>query len=195
MKRLLIALATCAALAAVLGNSGCSKERIVESTEYIKEVEYVQLPGDTVLEIRFVYDTVSVTDTVWASDTVMTSQSVPNQFLAITALQYYNDPLVIQFAQQNFGLNDGWIFYLSDFQLSATAQSANVYDLYGYIDFWAPDWSGFYPLEFLWRLTYQSGDAGLPGNWVMSEPPSPVAGYEPGIRLVPELSRPVRSAR
>lgn len=174
---------------------GCTKERIVESTEYVEKVEYVQLPGDTVLEIRTVYDTIHVTDTVRLVDSVSSSGSTPNQFLAIAALQYYTDPLVLEFAEMEFGLNDGWIFYLSSFQLAAVAQSPGVYDLAGYIDFWAPDWSGYYPLEFMWRLTYTGGDASVPGNWTQTEPPTALAGHTPGLRRIPEAARASRAVR
>lgn len=180
-------LALCLALASFF--SGCSRERITESSQYVKDVEYIQLPADTVVEIRTVYDTVRVTDTVRIVDSVGSSGSGPNQYLAISALQYYTDPLVLELVQAEFGLNDGWIFYLSAFQLSATRQSQGVYDLYGYIDYWAPDWSGYYPLEFLWRLTYLGGDASVLTNWSQTEPPAAVAGYTPGLRRVVESER------
>jgi len=169
---------------------GCSKERIVESTEYVEKVEYVQLPGDTVLEIRTVYDTVRVTDTVQLVDTVNTQTgSGANAPLAIAALQYHTDPLVLEFAEAEFGLTDGWIFYLSSLQLAAESPSPGVFDLFGYIDFWAPDWSGYYPLEFGWRLTYKGGDAANPANWTQTEPPSAVAGHSPGLRRITEVKR------
>lgn len=185
------------AMALLVLGSGCTKERIVESTQYVKDVEYVQLPGDTVLEIHTVYDTITVhtSDTVRLVDTVGSSGSEPNQLLAIAAMQYYTDPQVLEFAQSEFGLNDGWIFYLSSFQLAAEQAAPGVYDLAGYIDFWAPDWSGYYPLEFMWRLTYKGGDASVPSNWVQSEPPSAVAGHQPGMRRITAAERATKAAR
>jgi hypothetical protein len=192
VKRLLIA--PVAVTVIVLALAACSKERIVESTEYIKDVEYVQLPGDTVLQIQYIHDTIRVADTVRLIDTVAGSGGGPNAFLAIAALHYYCDAQVLDFAEQEFGLTDGWIFYLSTFQLQATVQSSSVYDLYGYIDFWAPDWSGYYPLEFNWRLTFQGGDAAALDNWVMTEPPA-AAGRTPGLRQVPQASRKLPTPR
>ena len=34
-------------LAMILALPGCEKEKIVESTEYIHDIEYVELPADT----------------------------------------------------------------------------------------------------------------------------------------------------
>ena len=41
--------------------SGCNKERIVESTEYIHDIQYVESPPDTVM----------VHDTIYRSDSVI----------------------------------------------------------------------------------------------------------------------------
>jgi hypothetical protein len=192
--------------------TGCDKERIVESTEYIHDIEYVELPPDTVLKIDTVfssdsviiystdtlilYDTVAqvsyIYDTVFSHDTIVTvitdtvqmTQCTPNEYLAVTALQYYSDPLVLDLINQEFGINSGWIFYLSAFQLDVTAQSTNVYDIYGYIDYWTDDWSGFYAIEFYWRLTYISGDPAHPGSWQMSDPPTAAPGFKSGIKII-----------
>ena len=190
------ALAALALAALVLA---CSKERIVESTQYVKDVEYVQLPGDTVIEIRTVHDTIRVSDvdTVFLVDTVTTGggSSGANASLAIAAMQYYTDPQVFEFAEAEFGLTDGWIFYLSSLQLSAESPSPGVYDLFGYIDYWAPDWSGYYPLEFGWRLTYKGGDASKPTNWTQTEPPAAIAGHHPGLRRIPDSERANQTVR
>lgn len=134
---------------------------------------------DTVVTIENHYDTTVVVDTV---ETTLYS---PNEFLAIAAVHYYNDPLVIQLINQEFGLDDGWIFYLSSFQLDLTQQSSSVYDIYGYIDYWTPDWSAYYPLEFYWRATYNGGDPANPDNWTLSTPPGATsASHSPGINII-----------
>lgn len=60
--------------------SGCNKERIVESTEYIHDIQYVESPPDTVMVHDTVYrsdslivntrDTVRITDTLRITNTV-----------------------------------------------------------------------------------------------------------------------------
>jgi len=210
---------------------GCDKEKIVESTEYVHDIEYVQLPPDTIYLIDTVFnndsvtvqntDTVILTDTVFYTnivhdtvpiydtveiahyyydttiqiDTVTVAQCAPNEYLAFAALQYYSDPMVIDFINGEFGYTDGWIFYLSAFQLELTQQSSNTYDLYGYIDYWAPDWSGYYPLEFYWRLNYSGGDPADPDNWQLAEPNSSPSGHVPGVRLVPKTEQAERVIR
>ncbi len=192
--------------------SGCDKEKITQSTEYIHDIEYVELPPDTVLKIdtvliggsdtvytadtlflydtvvqvNYVYDTVYSHDTVVTviTDTVFTSQCAPNEYLALSALQYYSDPLVFDLIYQEFGITGGWVFYLSAFQLNVTQQSSGVYDIYGYIDYWTDDWSAFYALEFYWRLTYTGGEPADPDNWQMTDPPGAAPGLKPGINIV-----------
>jgi len=231
MTRKLLAPLTVTILLLVLLSAGCDKEKIVESTEYIHDVEYIQLPPDTVIhfdtvvvndsvtvhdvdtviirdtvvQVNHVHDTVVVNhtvtvhdtvvtvqhhyDTTVVIDTVVTQQCTPNQNLAYTALENYSDALVIDFINQEFGYTDGWVFYLSAYQCEVTRRSASVYDIYGYIDYWTPDWSGYYPLEFYWRMTYTSGDPADPDNWQISEPPAGApADHAPGVRVVPNQS-------
>jgi len=224
---------------------GCEKEKIVESTEYIHDIEYVQLPGDTVYQIDSVYNndstTIYITDTVFqidsvfgsdsvtiyitdtlltfdtivqvnniydtvlvhdtveivqhhydttiVVDTVLTVQCNPNECMAVAALQYYTDPLVLEFVSAEFGLSEGWIYYLSAYQLQLSQASSSIYDIAGYIDYWTPDWSGFYGLEFYWRVVYTGGDPADPRNWQMTEPATASAGHEPGLKLTPETAR------
>ncbi|UCD94547.1 MAG: hypothetical protein JSU69_00405 [Candidatus Zixiibacteriota bacterium] len=214
MVRIFIAGIILSVIIAFLIIGGCEKEKIVESTEYVHDIVYVELPPDTVIKIdtvfigdsvtiyatdtiflfdtvvqvEYVYDTVTIVqhhyDTTVVTDTVLMSQCDPNEYLAIAALHYYSDPLVLEYIDQQFGYNDGWIFYLSSFQLDMTRQSSDIYDIYGYIDYWTPDWSGFYPLEFYWRLTYTDGDPADPRNWQISEPPAPAPGHQAGIKLI-----------
>jgi hypothetical protein len=160
---------------------------------------------DTVIEIDYVYDTVTIHDTTTVHDTVEVVQhhydttvlidtvellqQSPNVYLAIAAMQYYSDPLVFDLIQQEFGISGGWVFYLSTFQSELTAQSSDVYDIYGYIDYWTEDWSSYYPLEYYWRLTYIGGDPADPDNWQMSEPTGTTAvSGRPGLKVSTEAS-------
>jgi len=138
---------------------------------------------DTVVTVQHHYDTTEIVDTV------LVTQCAPNEFLAMTALHYYTDPLVLEFIYQEFGLNEGWMFYLSTFQSEITVRSASVYDIYGLIDYWAPDWSGYYPLEYYWRMTYIGGDPADPDNWQIGEPPAAVSGHRPGICVSEDTAR------
>ncbi len=150
---------------------------------------------DTLYQTNYVYDTVVTVqnhyDTTVVVDTVQTLQCNPNELLAVQAMEYHSDPQVIDFINQQFGYNDGWVFYLSTFQLDLTAQSSTVYDMYGYIDYWVPDWSAYYPLEFYWRMTFTGGDPADPDNWQIAEPPAAVSGHQPGVRIMPQNERPL----
>jgi len=251
MKLVLTVGALLIAVAAILAVAGCDKEKVVQSTEYVRE--YVQLPPDTVLQIdtvtvsesdtvyavdtvvqthyvvdtvqvhdtvttveqhfdtvtvidttfivdtvetvenHYYYDTVTVVDTIVTVqnhydtvnvvDTVYASQCTPNEYLAFAALQYYSDPMVIDAINSEFGVNDGWVFYLSAYQHEVTRQSADTYDIYGLIDYWTPDWSGFYAFEFYWRMHYVGGDPADHSNWEIFEPPGAAPGFEPGLNL------------
>ena len=66
-----------------------------------------------------------------------------------------------------------------------TVQSSSVYDIYGYIDYWAPEWADFYSFEYYWRMTYTGGDPTNPNNWDISEPPGYVPNFQPGINMIP----------
>lgn len=144
---------------------------------------------DTIYQTDPVYDTVILFDTVvtvqhhydtsYIVDTVEVSQASPNALMAYTALQYYSDPMVIDAINLQFGIDDGWIFYLSIYTNVVAYPSEGVFDIYGQIDYWTPDWSAFYPFEYLWRMTYISGDPSDPRNWVMSNPPGAVANGRP----------------
>lgn len=169
--------------------SGCDKERIVEST--IHETEYIELPPDTVFQVDTVYTTDSITihatdtvtqfDTVFIHDTVLNNQCEPNEYLALIALQYYSDPIVFDYINTHYGISGGWVLYLSAFQTQLTQKSAGVYDIYGYIDYWTPEWDGFEAFEYYWRMTYTGGDPADPNNWDISEPPAMVSGVRPGV--------------
>ncbi|MDX9858748.1 MAG: hypothetical protein RBT76_13235 [candidate division Zixibacteria bacterium] len=149
---------------------------------------------DTITVVQNHYDTtiVTVTDTVVTVqhhyDTVEVVSFAPNGALAFTAMQAYSDQLVIDFITQEFGYTDGWVLYLSTYQVDLQQQSAGVYDIYGYIDYWLPDWSAYYPLEFYWRMSYDGGDPADPNNWSIAEPTSSI-GHEPGISLSADARR------
>lgn len=149
---------------------------------------------DTIIQVNYIYDTTIVYDTtttvqnhydtitVTVIDTVMTGQCDPSEYTAMGALQYHCDPLVMQMILWEFGLTDGWIYYLTSNQLEFTQQSATVYDIYGYIDYWNANWTGYYPLEFNWRMTFTGSDPSDPTHWSMSEP----SAASPGLRIIPK---------
>jgi len=64
-----------------------------------------------------------------------------------------------------------------------SSPSTGVYDFYGYIDYWTPDWSGYYLLEYYWRMTYLGGDPTDPNNWRLSDPPAGASGRDSGLKL------------
>lgn len=234
MKRLLVLALPMLALSIVPVFSGCDKEKVVNSTEYIEK--YVEGPTDTVTvhhtdtvvvhdttsstitDTVVVRDTVSIHDTITVTqhhydttvvtvtvtdtvhtivnhyDTVTVTNYQPSAEHAYTALQAHNDPMVIDFAYSEFGYNDGWVFYLSAYQVDLQQNATGVYSIYGYIDYWAPDWSGYYPLEFYWTMSYQGGDPADPNNWSIAEPTA-ASPHEPGIRLANDPRRDYNSTR
>jgi hypothetical protein len=146
-------------------------------TQYVYDTVYqtnTQYVHDTIYQTNTVYDTIVTVqvhyDTIVIVDTVVQVSNTSDESQAMGALQYYVDPLVLQFISQEFGLNDGWIYYLSAWQSEYTIASPGVYDIYGYIDYWATDWSGYYPLEYYYRITYKGGDPSNVNNWELGEP-------------------------
>jgi hypothetical protein len=138
---------------------------------------------DTIVTVEHHYDTVTSTqyiyDTTHVTDTVLVSQNEPNEATAAAALHYHSDPLVLDFINQEFGIPDGWVFYVSTYQMEIIQRSAAEWDFAGFIDYWTTDWSGYYALEFGWRLTYTGGDPANPTNWELSEPAA-----APGLRVL-----------
>jgi len=220
----------------LLTAGGCDKEKIVDSTEYIHEVEYIQLPPDTVFSVDTVHhydsssvtqtDTVFVTDTVIqvqvdpdtviihdtvintttviVHDTVVTIQHhydtvtvtsfAPNAYLAYTACEDYSDEMVIEYIYENFGYDDGWVFYLSAHQSEISQVSSSTYDIYGYIDYWTPEFDGYYALEYYWRMIYTGGDPSNSANWTINEVPGSASSHQPGLRVIsqPETREAIR---
>jgi hypothetical protein len=236
MKRSILIVISLKALTLLMVATGCDKEKIVESTEYVHETEYIELPPDTVtvtvthtdtvyssdsvivnttdtvivydtiIQVSQDNDTVYVIDTIREYDTVIQYQTVyeydtvvnliyevdtvtinncgPKASTAFAALQYNTDQLVIALIYENFGYDDGWVFYLSTWQSSVVQSSSNTWDIYGYIDYWTPDWSGYYALEYYYRMTYLGGDPEAPASWQMTEPPAAApAGQKPGVHV------------
>ena len=133
------------------------------------------------------YDTITVVQHHY--DTVTVTQAAANESLAFTAMEAYVNSLVIDFINTEFGYTDGWVFYLTVHQADVVRQSATMYDLYGYIDYWTPDWSGYYPLEFGYRMTFTGSDPANPNDWDISEAPATGSSPHPGgIRIVPETT-------
>jgi len=94
----------------------------VTVTDTVYQTNYVH---DTVTNTEYVYDTITTTEYVY--DTVVQTSYAPNEFTAFGALQYYTDPLVFEFINSEFGLSDGYIFYISAFQMETTQLSANEF--------------------------------------------------------------------
>ena len=158
---------------------------VVRATDTVRlhdTVRVTTVVHDTVVTVRNFYDTVTVTVTV--TDTVVKTQCLPNAVTAIAAMQAQTDPLVLEFILAELGLSDGWVFYQTNTQMEVMQASSNTWDIYSYVDYWAPDWSGYYPLEIYWRLTFKSGDPANPNNWQMTDPPTGVSGHRAGMATV-----------
>ena len=114
--------------------------------------------------------------------------------MALTAMQYHTDPLVIALVTAEFGITEGWIFYLSAFQSDFTKQGTSTYDIYGIIDFNTTDFSGAYLIEYFWRMQYTGGDPGDPTNWDILEPPMVSDNFKPGLTISKDRT-PIQSDR
>ncbi len=228
VKRILLATAL---LAIILSICGCDKEKIVTSTEYVHDIEYVEVPADTVYRVdtlvtvdtviqidtlggggvdtvlvvdtvvQTVVETVTVTDTVtvtqYVHDTTVVTQTVtvtdtvtvevqdcpPYAHFAFAAMPFHADPLVIDFINAEFGLTEGWILYLSLAQSSLENPAAGVYDFCGYVNFWAPDWSGYHSMEYCFRMSLVGDDPAEPMDWQLTDTPAASSKEEPGLRL------------
>jgi hypothetical protein len=113
-------------------------------------------------------------------DTVYTAQCTASQQLAVDAMISQADPLILEFLLQEVGENDGWVFHLSPSQMDISQVSSTVWDIYSLVDYWAADFSGYYQIEMLWRLTFDGGDASNPNNWTLSDNAA-AAPFKPGI--------------
>ena len=203
---------------------GCDKEKIVTTTETVKEIEYIESPPDTITitdtifrtdttvtnssdtvyltETEYIHDTVIVTETVVDTintihniydtitvivtvvDTVEVPTSTPNEINAYSAMQYHTDPAVLELINAEFGYTDGWVLYLSNFQNDVANPSTGVFEFYGVIDYWTADFSGYYPLEYYWRVSFTGGDPTNPLNWQLSDPPTAVNGKNSGLQII-----------
>jgi len=136
---------------------------------------------DTVVTVHNIYDTITVTHT----DTVRQTSYAPNASLAIASMQVQTNPLVLDFAYQNFGMSDGFVMYLSNPMMDISQAATGTYDIYGVLEYWTTDWASYYPIEFYWRLTYKSGDPAIAANWTMTDPPAAANNHQPGIKVQP----------
>ncbi|MBD3332860.1 hypothetical protein GF356_08415 [candidate division GN15 bacterium] len=138
----------------------------------------IQTQLDTVYQTQYVYDTVTI------------SQCEPQVHFAYAALQGWGDIEVISSINAEYGYEDGWVFWLSIYMTAIENPSPGVYDFYGYIDYWSPDWSQFVPFEFGYRLTYISGDASDPNNWQLTDAPAGGGGGGAGAAPGTIIQRP-----
>lgn len=214
MKKSLIASAILLPLLIFVLSTGCDKEKTVESTKYVYDTKYIETPADTVFKVDTVYSTDSVNsktvdtvrvhdtvhttvyvhdtvvtvrnhyDTVTVVDTVTQTKYTPSVALAINSMQSQTDPLVLELIYENFGVDSGWVMYLSNSMMDISQVSTGVYDIYGVLEYWTTDWSSYYPIEFYWRMTYKSGDPAIAGNWTMSDPSLVASARQPGIKVM-----------
>lgn len=193
--------------------AGCNKERIVESTEYVHDIQYIESPPDTIIVrdtlfrsdsvIIYTRDTIRITDTLRITntvydtvrittvvhDTVLKAQCTPSQQMAVDAMVSQADPLILEFLMQQVGENDGWVFHLSPSQMDISQVSSTVWDIYSLVDYWAADFSGYYQVEMLWRMTFNGGDASNPNNWTMTDAPASPR-YRPGLNPAMKATSP-----
>lgn len=141
----------------------------------------------TVYDTTLIHDTVTVINTVYQTDTVIQEVNSPYVQFAFSALQYHADSEVLAFINSEFGYTEGWVYYLSIAMSDIQSPSTGVYDIYGYIDYWSPDFSGYYPLEYYWRISLTGGDPADPDDWQLSDPPS-APKKNPGVRIAPDAS-------
>ena len=180
---------------------GCDKETTTTSSEYrevigqgtdtvfFTDTVIIENPnGTTVYDTTVIHDTTLVHDTVvqyiTQVDTVYSQSNEPTVQAAFLAMQAYTDVVVIDDITATVGYTDGWVLYLSAYMSYVDNPAAGVWDLAGYIDYWAPDFSDFYAYEYGWRLTYISGDPGDPNNWQVSEIPAASPIGQPGLNRV-----------
>lgn len=157
---------------------------IVQNTDTIILVDtLVVSQTDTVLVIDTVIQQITIHDTVHSVDTVTTAECLPYVHFAFASMPYYLDQQVIAFINAEFGYSDGWVLYLSLSQSDVSSPATGVYDFYGFIDYWTPDWSSFYPLEYYYRMTHLGGDPSDPDNWQLSEPPATSPSRPNGLAL------------
>ncbi len=132
----------------------------------------IQTQVDTVYQTQYVYDTVNIG-----------GGCEPLVHFAYAALQGWGDVEVIAAVNAEYGYEDGWVFWLSIYMTAIDNPSSGVYDFWGYIDYWSPDWGQFVPFEFGYRMTYLGGDASDPNNWQLSDAPTSGGGTgaAPGI--------------
>ena len=78
--------------------TGCEKEKIVESTEYIHDIEYVNTPADTIFKIDTVFksDTTTTTTTVIDTVIILDSSTVSDTiFINDTTIMTITDSIAV----------------------------------------------------------------------------------------------------
>ena len=141
-----------------------------------------QTETDTLFISEYFYDTVTVTNTIY--DTVVNTECLPFVHFAFTCLPVHADPVILDFIYNETGYDEGWIYYLSSAQTDMDSPSTGVYDFYGYVNYWTTDFTGYYPMEYYWRMTYLGDDPSDPDNWELSDPPSRSSGKVGGVQLI-----------
>jgi hypothetical protein len=153
-------------------------------TEYIYDTTRIV---DTVTITNHIYDTVTVIDTV------TNTECLPFVHFAFTCMPVHADPVILDFINTETGYSEGWIYYLSSAQTDMQSPSNGVYDFYGFVNYWTADFTGYYPMEYYWRMSYLSGDPSDPANWELSDPPMRTDGKVGGLKLIeksaPNISR------
>lgn len=171
----------------------------VTDTLYVTDTVYqVNQETDTVIQYEYdttvVYEYDTIINLVYEVDTVTITENSPDANNGLAALEYYVDQAVIDAVYSEYGYDDGWIFYLSTWQSSVVQNTTNSWDIYGYLDYWTPEWDGYLAFEYYYRVTYTGGDIGAPASWQVSEPPSAApSGCPPGVRISPKASESQRS--
>lgn len=152
-------------------------------TDTLAITEYI---NDTIV----LFDTVTIVeniyDTIYVIDTVVTFGCPPYVHFAFASMPYYTDQQVIDFINAEFGYSNGWIYYLSLSMTDVSSPSDGVYNFYGYVNYWTPNWSAYCPLVYYWRMTFLGGDPSDPDSWQLSDPPTGSSGKIGGLRLSTE---------
>ncbi len=91
MKKFILALAILTILVFLALMPGCDKQKTITSTEYIKEIEYIEKPADTVL----IFDTLFTIDTLFQYDTTYIGEGTDTIIVLDTVFNSTTDTLII----------------------------------------------------------------------------------------------------
>ena len=129
-----------------------------------------EIAGPVEYDTTTVLDTITVVDTIEIVDTITISQCEPFVQFAFAALQYYGNAEILTFINNEFGIDDGWIYYLSITQCDLQSPSPGVYNIYGYANYWTIEFDAYYPLEYYWGVSYLGNDPSDIDNWELTDP-------------------------